>query len=112
LVQASSFSGLKSPWVQPAPPKLLPWEGKVIFPFVSLLPFSFWRPRHHYTKLHYLYYYCLCNPHKKSRLQLYYLLNTIVITSILWTRFLTQVIIPSFFSCLSCNSFIHGSWFG
>jgi hypothetical protein len=41
LVQASSFDGLKPPWVQPAPPKFLPQEGKVICPSVSLLPFSF-----------------------------------------------------------------------
>jgi len=39
LVQASSFDGLKPPWVQPARPKFLPQEGKVICPSISLLPF-------------------------------------------------------------------------
>jgi hypothetical protein len=112
LVQASSLDGLEPPWVRPAPPRLLPQEGEVICPSVSRLPLSFWRPGHHSMKLPYLYYCCLCIPHKNSGLQLCYLLNTIVITCILWTRFLTQVIIPSFFSCLSCNSSVHGSWFG
>ncbi len=41
LVQASSLDGLEPPWVRPAPPRLLPQEGEVICPSVSLLPLSF-----------------------------------------------------------------------
>jgi hypothetical protein len=89
LVQASSLDGLEPPWVRPAPPRLLPQEGEVICVSVSLLPLSFWRPGHHSMKLPYVYYCCLCIPHKNSGLQLCYLLNTIVITCILWTRFQT-----------------------
>ncbi len=59
-----------------------------------------------------IYITVVCIPHKNSGLQLCYLLNTIVITCILWTRFLTQVIIPSFFSCLIFKSSVRGSWFG
>jgi hypothetical protein len=111
LVQALSLDGLEPPWVQPAPPSFFlkkeRWLAVLFLSFLS--PFedqgtNLWNSL--------IYITVVCIPHKNSGLQLCYLLVIIVITCILWTRFLTQVIIPSFFSCLICKSSVHGSWFG